>query len=67
MMLELMCCPLASLNCVSTNPTTCVPSKIITPDSGIVITSIDPFTGDITYEFDMTLELCYYRRESGFW
>merc|ERR1712029_604135 len=40
--------------------------QIKTPDSGISILTVNA-DGDITYEFDVTLELCYYRRESGFW
>jgi len=40
--------------------------QMITPDSGINILAIAA-NGDITYEFDVALELCYYRRESGFW
>lgn len=41
--------------------------QMITPTSGIDIISTDLMTGDITYEFDIDLEICYYRRESGFW
>lgn len=41
--------------------------QILTADSGIVFTDIDYMTGDLTYTFDMGLEICYYRRESGFW
>lgn len=39
--------------------------QILTPDSGIDITSVDPFTGDITYNFDAGIEICYYRREDN--
>lgn len=39
--------------------------QMITPDSGFEISTIAT-NGDITYEFDVALELCYYRREF-FW
>jgi len=41
--------------------------QIITPVSGINIAYTNYTTGDIEYNFDMGLEICFYRREFGFW
>jgi len=41
--------------------------QIITPPSGINIGLTNYTTGDIEYNFDMGLEICFYRREFGFW